>query len=181
MSDLGNSRMGAFMDFSKAISKLAVVAGFGVLGLLGSDNAQALGTSHAAPATITVGTTVTSNCSMDMTGTSLSMTAFDYTTGASASTSLLVNCSAGAPWELTFNGGARGDSTMIRNGGTELMSYAVSGSVAPAPLVAHPATGGTIAGTGIGGDQTVNLAASTPGGSPVAGQYDDTITVLFWY
>ena len=181
--------MGAVMSFSKIAKKVSVAGAFGVLGLLGSDSAQAAPSFQGDTASLAVTITVDANCTVGSSG-ALSFGSYDFAAapasgfGASATASVTVNCSDGVDWEVHVDNGLNGGNMIGTTAAAglspgnvgDLLAYSISNVSAGGAAVA------TFSGTGTAAVQSTTLYGTVASNlAPRDGDYSDTVGLELWY
>jgi len=170
------------MDIKKVVKKVAIVAGFGMLGMMGADNAEAA----LAPGTnqpFTVQVLVDGTCTMTV--ESFDFTTYDFANGNSDTGTFNVACTApGISYDVVFSVGAgAGASAAVRRmtntANSDTLDYVLSVGGTPVSDVVATATITATSGA-LPVDYVVDgtLAA----GQPVStGTYTDTVQAQLWY
>jgi len=154
-------------------------------------------TANAATATgtLTVKATVTTSCAVNTSATGVVSNAVldfgtvssftsnvDSDTTATSWTAIKVLCNNGTTYSLAFDGGKNVSSSQRRmtGGSTEYIPYNLYSDSTRATAIA---VNGTIAGTGTGAAQTINVYGRIPAGTtlPSASSYVDTVTLTVTY
>jgi spore coat protein U-like protein len=170
------------MDIKKVVKKVAIVAGFGMLGMMGADNAEAaLAPGTNQPFTVTV--LVDGTCTMTV--ASFDFTTYDYTNGNSDSNNFNVACTApGIAYDVVFNVGTGAGATaavrrMTNTSNADTLDYVLAFGGTPISDVVATATISATSGA-LPVDYAIDgtLAA----GQPVStGTYTDTVQAQLWY
>ncbi len=170
------------MDIKKVVKKVAIVAGFGMLGLMGADNAEAAlapGANQAFTVTVLVAGTCT------MTVAAFDFGTYDFGAGNAASQNFNVSCTApGIAYDVVLNVGTGGGATvaarrMTNSANADTLAYALNFGGTPISNLVASATISATSGA-LPVDYAIDgvLAA----GQPVStGTYTDTIQAQLWY
>lgn len=170
------------MDIKKVFKKVAIVAGFGMLGLMGADNAEAaLAPGTNQPFTVTV--LVDGTCTMTV--ASFDFTSYNFATGNSATNNFGVTCTApGIAYDVVFNLGTGAGATvaarrMTNASNADTLAYQLQlGGVDISDTVATS----TINGTSGAVAATFAVNGVLAAGQPVStGTYTDTVQAQLWY
>ncbi len=171
------------MEFSKIIKKFTVVAGFGMLGLMGTDTAEAA----PAPGTaqpFTVQASVVGDCTL--TTANFNFGAYNYAAGnAPAATNFNVACSAaGISYDVVFDVGLGVGATvagrrMKNSANADQLVYTLK--LGATDISDNPAFA-TITGTsGAAAVDYPILPAIASLQAVSTGTYNDTVNAAIWY
>ena len=143
-----------------------------------------LGAAQAATATgnMTVTATVAGACTV--TGSTLAFGAY-VSAAVDAATTMTVNCTTSTPYTIALNAGAgTGATTTVRKmmTGANILDYALFRDAARTLNWGIVTGTDTVAGTGTGANQTVNVFGRITAGQIVAaGSYSDTVGITLTF
>ncbi len=157
-------------------SRLAGLAALVVLGSAGSAHAATANSSMAVSATVQATCSITAN----------PLAFGTYNSGQlDAATTLAVSCTNTTNYSVGLDAGSGSGATVatrkMANGG-QTLNYAVYSDAARSALWGATVGTNTVAGTGIGASQTINVYGRIPAGQlPTPGSYTDTVTATITY
>lgn len=175
------------MNITNLIKKAALVTSFGLVGLLGSDSAQAAGITSNGAQNFNITATVTANCTLTVANFAFAGS-YSFAAGNQLSQNFNVDCSAGAPYDVVFDGGLNDPGfsaapTRGMSNGADTLLYNLTLGVG-GPSLSGDVNAATISavGTGAVGGVDYSIVADIPAGQAVsAGAYSDTVAAVIWY
>lgn len=151
----------------------------------GSAFPNSCNTSVVGTSPFTASATVVKQCAVNASALNFGSGVGLLTSAVNATTTLDVQCSNGAPYNVGLNAGLNGGGSinarkMVR--GANSIAYQLYQNSARTTVWGNIAGSNTVAGTGNGNLQSLTVYGSVPAQTtPPAGTYNDTITVIVTY